>query len=249
MLPRKSGGVGLIDGLAQRGVAHDAAAPPARMNDPRAQRLRVAVCPTGVDIRQGSQMGCIQCGLCIDACDSVMTKIGQPTGLIAYDTDINIQRREQGLKPAFKRIRARTVIYAALILLTAAVMAAVYATRATIGLDVLHERNPLHVVTSDGAIRNAYTIRILNKSDRPRRFDLALGEGPKATPSASGEPVRDGATLSFEVGADQTFEARVFLTAPQADVLVRSTPVVFRLRAQDSDGAEALETRDFFNAP
>jgi hypothetical protein len=61
--------------------------------------------------------------------------------------------------------------------------------------------------------------------------------------------LRDGAALSFDVGADQTFEARVFLTATQADVSARSTPVVFRLRAQDSDEAEAAETRDFFDAP
>jgi len=212
-------------------------------------RQCVAVCPTGVDIRQGLQMGCIQCGLCIDACDSVMTKIGQPTGLIAYDTDINIQRREQGLMPVFKLIRARTVIYVALILLTATVMITVYANRATIGLNVLHDRNPLHVVMSDGSIRNAYTIRILNKSDRPRRLDLALAEGPKATLSANGESLRDGAALSFDVGADQTFEARVFLTAPQADVSARSTPVVFRLTAEDPAGAEISETRDFFDAP
>jgi cbb3-type cytochrome c oxidase subunit III len=53
----------------------------------------VNVCPTGVDIRKGLQLGCIQCGLCIDACDNVMVKVGRPTGLINYDTDLNIQRR------------------------------------------------------------------------------------------------------------------------------------------------------------
>jgi cytochrome c oxidase accessory protein FixG len=56
----------------------------------------VAVCPTGVDIRHGLQLACIQCGLCIDACDNVMNKTGRPTGLIAYDTDLNIQRRMEG---------------------------------------------------------------------------------------------------------------------------------------------------------
>ena len=56
----------------------------------------VHVCPTGVDIRNGPNLDCIQCGLCIDACDAVMTKIGRPTRLIAYDTDLNIQRRQEG---------------------------------------------------------------------------------------------------------------------------------------------------------
>ena len=56
----------------------------------------VHVCPTGVDIRGGPNLGCIQCGLCIDACDAVMAKIGRPPRLIAYDTDINIKRRQRG---------------------------------------------------------------------------------------------------------------------------------------------------------
>ena len=46
----------------------------------------VAVCPTGIDIRDGSQLECIQCALCIDACDDIMGKVGRPRGLIAYDT-------------------------------------------------------------------------------------------------------------------------------------------------------------------
>ena len=59
----------------------------------------VYVCPTGVDIRDGANLGCIQCGLCIDACDAVMAKIDRPLRLIAYDTDLNIKRRQEG-KPA-----------------------------------------------------------------------------------------------------------------------------------------------------
>jgi cytochrome c oxidase accessory protein FixG len=55
----------------------------------------VAVCPTGIDIRNGPQLDCIQCGLCIDACDAVMTRIGRETRLIGYDNDINIQRRQE----------------------------------------------------------------------------------------------------------------------------------------------------------
>ena len=75
----------------------------------------VHVCPTGVDIRNGANLGCIQCGLCIDACDAMMTKLGRSTGLIAYDTDINIKRRREG-KPNFVKImRLRTMLYAAII--------------------------------------------------------------------------------------------------------------------------------------
>ena len=75
----------------------------------------VYVCPTGVDIRGGSNLGCIQCGLCIDACDSIMQKLGRPAGLIGYDTDLNIRARELGQPEARRILRPRTVIYAALI--------------------------------------------------------------------------------------------------------------------------------------
>src|SRR5579864_6104147 len=82
----------------------------------------VAVCPTGIDIRDGAQLGCIQCGLCIDACDTVMKKIDRPTRLIGYDNDINVQRRITGKKEIFKPVRARTVVYASVIAAVCAVM-------------------------------------------------------------------------------------------------------------------------------
>ncbi len=90
----------------------------------------VHVCPTGVDIRNGANLGCIQCGLCIDACDNVMAKIGRHTGLIAYDTDINIKRRQEGQaadRPA--SFRTRTLLYAAIIAVVGAIMIYTLATR------------------------------------------------------------------------------------------------------------------------
>ena len=75
----------------------------------------VAVCPTGIDIRDGAQLDCIQCGLCIDACDTVMTKIGRETRLIGYDNDINIHRRQAGKPPIYRIVRPRTIVYVAMI--------------------------------------------------------------------------------------------------------------------------------------
>ena len=124
----------------------------------------VHVCPTGVDIRHGPNLGCIQCGLCIDACDAVMAKIGRPTRLIAYDTDINIKRRQQGLPAVYNLVRSRTVLYAVIIVLVGAVMTYTLATRRNDGVSVIHDRNPMFVRLSDGALRNGYAIRILNKT-------------------------------------------------------------------------------------
>ena len=134
----------------------------------------VAVCPTGVDIRQGASLGCIQCGLCIDACDSVMEKVGRPPRLIAYDTEMNIKARACGQPSIYKPIRVRTVFYAVLILAIGGFMIYTLATRDNLHLNVLHDRNPLTVRLSDGGVRNAYTIRISNMKPETRRFALDI---------------------------------------------------------------------------
>ena len=140
----------------------------------------VHVCPTGVDIRGGPDLGCIQCGLCIDACDAVMQKIGRPSRLIALDTDINVKRRQQGEKPIYRIVRARTVLYAVIIAVVGIVMAYTLATRHNDAVSVLHDRNPLYVRLSDGSLRNAYTLRIINKSLEPKTYVLSMTGLPDA---------------------------------------------------------------------
>ncbi|MFX8685019.1 4Fe-4S dicluster domain-containing protein, partial [Acinetobacter baumannii] len=69
-------------------------------------------CPMGIDIRKGLQMECINCGLCIDACDEIMVKVERPRALIAYDTDAAVAARAAGGKSSLKLVRGRTVFYA-----------------------------------------------------------------------------------------------------------------------------------------
>src|SRR5579863_8354107 len=103
----------------------------------------VAVCPTGIDIRDGAQLDCIQCGLCIDACDAVMKKIGRETRLIGYDNDINIQRRLAGKPPIYRFVRPRTIVYSAMIVGVGAIMLYALLTRSLLDVNVLHDRNPV----------------------------------------------------------------------------------------------------------
>ena len=143
----------------------------------------INVCPTGVDIRNGIQLGCIQCGLCIDACDAIMQQINRPTGLIAYDTDINAERRLAGKPPIYRLIRARTMLYAAIIAVVGGIMLYTLATRSSMGISALHERNPLFVTLSDGSVRNDYTVRFLNKAGVSRSFALeVLGSSRRRDP-------------------------------------------------------------------
>jgi cytochrome c oxidase accessory protein FixG len=69
----------------------------------------VQVCPMGIDIRDGAQLECIHCGLCIDACDEMMKKIGRPAHLIFYDTDTAVAARAAGHTPEYRFLRARTL--------------------------------------------------------------------------------------------------------------------------------------------
>src|SRR5215470_9804016 len=137
-------------------------------------RQCVAVCPTGIDIRDGAQLACIMCGLCIDACDNVMNKVGRPAGLIAYDNDINIARRAAGKPPVYRFIRARTVIYAGIIVLAGIAMLYALLTRSYLEISVRHDRNPLFVTLSDGSIRNAHTVHLLNKHRDTSSIELQV---------------------------------------------------------------------------
>lgn len=206
----------------------------------------VVVCPTGVDIRDGLQIDCIQCGLCIDACDNVMTRIGRPTGLIAYDTDINVKLREAGKPPLPARIvRPRTILYAAIITSIGAIMSVALATRADSALSVMHDRNPLFIRLADGAIRNAYTVRLANKQAEERRFELRVQDHAPAQIEAVGSAAGESGWPILTVGPDRTLESRVLVTRRSGGPA--RSDIVFQLR--DLLTGETVETRDHFLMP
>ncbi|WP_022723505.1 cytochrome c oxidase accessory protein CcoG [Rhodopseudomonas sp. B29] len=207
----------------------------------------VAVCPTGVDIRDGLQLGCVQCGLCIDACTHVMEQVGRPTGLIAYDTDINIQRRLDGKPSVYRPIRARTLMYSALIVVVGAVMVTALALRGSLDINVLHERNPLFVQLSDGGVRNDYTIRLLNKRPFARKMVVAIDGVPGATLQAIGLTPDLADHIDVDVGQDQTRELRMTVAVPADKVPATSTGI--RFTVTDPATGEGSSATDHFVPP
>lgn len=206
----------------------------------------VNVCPTGVDIRDGLQLGCIQCGLCIDACDNVMAKIGRPSGLIGYDTEVNVQRRIAREEPTYKLVRARTVLYTVLIVGIGALMTFTLATRTSLGLSALHDRNPVFVTLADGSIRNGFTVRLTNKSLDARPFRLELIGLAGAHMDVVGMPTTAEQSALLEVLPDQTRELRVLVTAPKGDAAASRT---IRFRLTDVVTGATAYTDDFFKGP
>ncbi len=133
----------------------------------------VVSCPMGIDIRDGQQLECITCSLCIDACDDVMTRIGRPRGLIDYDSLANAERRSKGENANVRFFRPRTVVYLAIWTLIGLIMLYALLTRSDIDINVLHDRNPLFTVLSDGRIQNGYAFKILNKAREERVFSIS----------------------------------------------------------------------------
>ncbi|HML08354.1 MAG TPA: cytochrome c oxidase accessory protein CcoG [Xanthobacteraceae bacterium] len=207
----------------------------------------VHACPAGTDIRNGSSLACIQCGLCIDACDAVMKKIGRPTRLIAYDTDINIKRRQQGQEPFHKIVRTRTVLYAVIIFVVGAAMTYALATRRNDGVSVIHDRNPLFVRLADGSLRNAFAVRILNKSREPQSFVLKVSGVAGADVDVIGSAARSGGDPVIEVGPDQSREVRVLVTAHQRLAPEASIPLTFTI--VPATGGPAASAGDHFLGP
>jgi cytochrome c oxidase accessory protein FixG len=123
----------------------------------------VAVCPTGVDIRKGQEYGCITCGLCIDACDSVMEKVGKPKGLILY-TSLNALNANTS--PIHPHKRIITWLYAVGLVLFAYFIFYQMNSITPLDFKVIQERTPLFVKLSDGSFRNKYRFKLMNKSNK-----------------------------------------------------------------------------------
>jgi polyferredoxin len=178
----------------------------------------------------------------VDACDEVMFKIGRPAGLIAFDTEANVQRRLKGEKPKLRFLRPRTVLYALVILLVSGIMLASLATRHTLDLGVMRDRNPDFVTLADGAVRNGYTVNVMNRTDksRPLLLDITglatrdvkiIGLGTVHLPAA------------VPVESDKVRGLRVLITAPRAALTGHEQKLTFTItdpESHESHSAQAV---------
>ena len=207
----------------------------------------VAVCPTGVDIRNGSQLGCIQCGLCIDACDAVMAKVRRPTRLIGYDTDENMKRRQRGEAPVYRLARSRTILYVVVMAIVGSLMVYKLATRQLIGLSVLHVRAPMYTTSGRNAVRNGYALRFSNKWSDARQFAIDVsGVEDAVAKSEQADALPDG-RLAVSVDPDSTQEIEFYVTAPRSSTNEAGVPIV--MTATDLKSGETVSATDHFFGP
>ncbi|MBC2661136.1 cytochrome c oxidase accessory protein CcoG [Novosphingobium flavum] len=233
----------------QRGSVKQAARDPGAFGDCIDCNQCVAVCPTGIDIREGPQIGCITCALCIDACDRVMAQVGRPRGLIDYATLEDAAREKAGCPPTphAKLIwHPRTLVYLGIWSAIGAGLLFALGTRSHIDLAAQKDRNPPYMVLSDGAVRNAWTLKLKNMERRPRAMRVAL-EGLPGAVMWSDAMGRDQAARSLDmtVAADSVLPLRVYVAAPPGTA---EHGFHFVLTALDAEGGgDRTETR--FDAP
>lgn len=178
----------------------------------------VQVCPMGIDIRDGAQLECIHCALCIDACDQMMRKIDRPTGLIGYDTDAAVAERAAGGTATYKLLRSRTMLYAVLIAAIAGVWLWGISTRATFEMNVLKDRSPPFVQLSDGGLRNGYTLKLVNKAVEPRDFAFTVTGVEGLTFEVIGLEAEAGGEIVLPAEAHGVDRYRVLVEAPPGAV-------------------------------
>ena len=233
----------------KRGSVKKAAAHPGDYGDCIDCNQCVAVCPTGIDIREGPQIGCITCALCIDACDRVMKDIGRPRGLIDYATLEACREEAQGhpAQPAWKALlRPRTFVYFGVWGGIGAALLFALGTRSHTDLTVSPDRNPPFMLLSDGSVRNSYTLKLRNMESRPREMEVSVEGLPGARMWTDTINAREAApSITFNVPADQIRTVRAYVMAPSDTT---SREFTFRLTSLDEQReTDTVETR--FDAP
>ncbi|MFK5982624.1 MAG: cytochrome c oxidase accessory protein CcoG [Flavobacteriaceae bacterium] len=136
--------------------------------------LCVKVCPTGIDIRNGTQLECINCTACIDACDSIMESVNLPKGLISYTSEDNIEKKEKfSFTPRLKG-------YAAVLFILTGVLVGMLFLRNSVEANILRLPGQLFEHKENNIISNVYTFKLVNKTSEDIenvRFELVSHEG------------------------------------------------------------------------
>ena len=202
-----------------------------------------AVCPTGIDIRNGPQIGCITCALCIDACDAVMAKIGRPRGLVDYATLEDCAREAAGEapRPVLKTLlRPRTLAYFALWSSVGIAMLVALADRSRVDISAQHDRNPRFVQLSSGEVRNDFIVKVRNMEARPRQAQITVSGLKGARLWTQGGSRNEAqTTVPISVPADALAKLPIFVVAPGGKAQQEDFRFVVQIDGGESDSVEA----------
>jgi cytochrome c oxidase accessory protein FixG len=184
----------------------------------------VHVCPTGIDIRNGTQLECTNCTACIDACDEMMVAVGLPTNLIGYKSIDSIEKNT-GFQWT-RRVKAYTILLIALL----AVLITLLITRKDFETEIMRQRGSTYTITSDGLITNIFDISILNKTHDNFKLTFKCNE-----PGVKIETVDKKIILK----SGQQIEERILIKAANR----KFTDGVLKIKIQVFGNGRLIETK------
>lgn len=191
--------------------------------------LCVKVCPTGIDIRNGTQLECVNCTACIDACDSIMDKVNKPHGLIRFASENEI---EKGEKFSFN---GRMIAYTAVLIILIGVIVFLLSGRSKSETLILRAQGQLYErVEETQEIRNFYTYKVVNKTNDPLPVSFKL-RGMK------GRLQVIGGGENLEVEAQETLDGALFVFLPESEVKGMKSEIAVEVYS----GEELLEVVEF----
>jgi cytochrome c oxidase accessory protein FixG len=155
----------------------------------------VVVCPTGIDIRNGTQLECVNCTACIDACDNVMDKVGYPRGLIRYASHTAIETGDKRI------LTPRVMGYSAVLLALLGVIIFLFLARNDVEATVLRAPGTLYQMQDEQTVRNLFTIRVVNKTRSALNLSVALLDSDGTLTIVGG----DGITVEANALAESAF--------------------------------------------
>lgn len=191
----------------------------------------LTVCPTGIDIRRGTQLECVQCMACIDACDDIMGKLGRARGLIRFSTENAIAGKPSRI------VRARVVAYAVGLVGVLVAFVLTVQARQPVELRLVRQPGAPYMTLPDGRVQNPMRLRITNKDREARTFVVDVVDPPD---------LEIVAPTPYEVAPDRVEHVPVFLLRAPGEAAPR-TP--FTLRVHDDHGFSEDVRGEFMQSP
>jgi cytochrome c oxidase accessory protein FixG len=186
----------------------------------------VSVCPTGIDIRNGTQLECVNCTACIDACNAIMRKVKLPEGLIRYTSE----NRLQGIR-GFK-VSGRVFVYAIALAVSVTLLSYLMLTRTDVQTTILRTPGTLYYET-DQTIRNLYSVKLINKT-----FDQIDIEFRLKAPEGGSLSTVSG---NVSVAPEGFVETALFVDIPKEQLYAVSTTVLIEV-VRDGEVIDEIKT-------
>jgi cytochrome c oxidase accessory protein FixG len=186
----------------------------------------VRVCPTGIDIRNGTQLECVNCTACIDACNDIMAKINKPAGLIRYESEENILHNKKS------KFNWRFAGYSVVLMALLGVLGILLATRDDVDARILRTAGQLYQEMPGGKISNLFNIKLANKTRKDVPVVLKLENIKGEIQVIARELI---------VPKESYFQTPFFVKIDSSLIIKRKTPIVLGVYQGDKK-IETLKT-------